>query len=212
MIAPHCSIVWLKCEGRPVACRAARGSIPPARVLVQRSDHVLQRVSGGILVTMLAGDLDPDFARCAASIRPILVRMDVEKRGFCRGSALARRGVRQPSARPNPTCAIPCASHRVQTSRMAADQDKTFISLCVNDTKAGSRVDSWYLRNRSSAARIWLSVASPGPSLSTRRVGALNMRAARIPVKRVRRARSSCRHLREANRSRADRVKGMKTG
>jgi hypothetical protein len=43
-----------------------------------RGYQVLESVPGGIFVAMLAGNADPCFAGCAASIGPVFVRMDVE--------------------------------------------------------------------------------------------------------------------------------------
>jgi hypothetical protein len=51
-------------------------------ISMPHGDHVLKRVPSGILIPVLARDADPCFARCAASIRPVLVRMNVETRNL----------------------------------------------------------------------------------------------------------------------------------
>src|SRR4051812_750782 len=51
----------------------AWGSMP-------RRHHFFQSLPGGVPVFVFAGDTDPSFARGAASIRLVFVRMDVEKR------------------------------------------------------------------------------------------------------------------------------------
>jgi hypothetical protein len=47
---------------------------------MSRGDHVLYRLPGGISVPMLAGDIDPNFARYATWIGPLIgVHVDHER-------------------------------------------------------------------------------------------------------------------------------------
>jgi hypothetical protein len=49
-----------------------------------RGEHAFQHVPGGIPAAMLAGDTNKRFARCAASLGPVFVRMDVKPRRLAR--------------------------------------------------------------------------------------------------------------------------------